>query len=192
MSNTTRPETGPMQFGDDWPGTFIRGDTSYLFARNLNAVLMWLDGYEPGGDESHALIAEVKMHALGLRALMTELDRCNVRHANHDPAKVQKLKPFEACAKEQPVSAPAVAEVPGKRPEHHQAGSRERVNELAIYIASGHRADGSLRCNWSQPGTAEWFAAIVLALDEVAMGVRYQPEQARHLADAMKIGYTVG
>lgn len=20
-----RPETGPMQFGDDWPGVFIRG-----------------------------------------------------------------------------------------------------------------------------------------------------------------------
>lgn len=22
----SRPETGPMQFGDDWPGLFLRGD----------------------------------------------------------------------------------------------------------------------------------------------------------------------
>ena len=25
-----RPETGPMQFGDDWPGVFIRGDNALL------------------------------------------------------------------------------------------------------------------------------------------------------------------
>lgn len=25
-----RPETGPMQFGDDWPGIFIRGDNALM------------------------------------------------------------------------------------------------------------------------------------------------------------------
>ncbi len=25
-----RPETGPMQFGDDWPGVFIRGDAATM------------------------------------------------------------------------------------------------------------------------------------------------------------------
>lgn len=25
-----RPETGPMQFGDDWPGVFIRGDNALM------------------------------------------------------------------------------------------------------------------------------------------------------------------
>lgn len=27
-----RPETGPMQFGNDWPGVFIRGDNALVFA----------------------------------------------------------------------------------------------------------------------------------------------------------------
>jgi hypothetical protein len=26
-----RVETGPLQFGDDWPGTFMRGDHSLFF-----------------------------------------------------------------------------------------------------------------------------------------------------------------
>lgn len=25
-----RPETGPMRFGDDWPGVFIRGDNALM------------------------------------------------------------------------------------------------------------------------------------------------------------------
>ncbi len=200
MSNTTRPETGPMQFSGDWPGTFIRGDVSYHFARNLSAVLMWLDGAESEDAElSKRAFDEVKMHALGLRALMAELDRCNVHRANHDPSKVQKLKTFDTCAKE-PSQAPAVIpdrvaldileRVPVK-PEAH-TGTKERVDELAGYIASGHHADGSIRRNWSQPDTTDWIAATILALDEATCGVRYASDEARRLADAMKIGYTVG
>jgi len=34
-----RPETGPMQFGDDWPGVFIRGDNALFFARTLGAAI---------------------------------------------------------------------------------------------------------------------------------------------------------
>lgn len=34
-----RPETGPMQFGDDWPGVFIRGDNAAYYARTLARVL---------------------------------------------------------------------------------------------------------------------------------------------------------
>jgi hypothetical protein len=30
-----RPETGPMQFGDDWCGIFIRGDNAFLYANAL-------------------------------------------------------------------------------------------------------------------------------------------------------------
>lgn len=37
-----RPETGPMQFGDDWPGIFIRGDNALFFARQLGAVAIAL------------------------------------------------------------------------------------------------------------------------------------------------------
>lgn len=34
-----RPETGPMQFGDDWPGIFIRGDNAMAYAMELEAAL---------------------------------------------------------------------------------------------------------------------------------------------------------
>jgi hypothetical protein len=37
-----RPETGPMQFGDDWPGVFIRGDNALFDARAIDAALMFV------------------------------------------------------------------------------------------------------------------------------------------------------
>jgi hypothetical protein len=33
-----RAETGPMQFGDDWPGIFIRGDLAVAYAIALRSV----------------------------------------------------------------------------------------------------------------------------------------------------------
>ncbi len=39
----TRVETGPTQFGDDWPGVFIRGDTAIWEAVGLSAVLSMLE-----------------------------------------------------------------------------------------------------------------------------------------------------
>jgi len=32
-------ETGPIRFGDDWPGVFIRGDDALLFAALLDRLL---------------------------------------------------------------------------------------------------------------------------------------------------------
>lgn len=37
-----RPETGPMQFGEDWPGVFIRGDNAIWYAQAVRAALMFL------------------------------------------------------------------------------------------------------------------------------------------------------
>lgn len=34
-----RVETGPTQFGDDWPGLFIRGDNAFEFAVKLRNYL---------------------------------------------------------------------------------------------------------------------------------------------------------
>ncbi len=36
---TTRIETGPVQFDDDWPGIFIRGDNAMFYAMSLQQVL---------------------------------------------------------------------------------------------------------------------------------------------------------
>lgn len=33
-----RAETGPMQFGDDWPGVFIRGDNAMWYAMMLGRL----------------------------------------------------------------------------------------------------------------------------------------------------------
>lgn len=34
-----RVETGPVQFGDDWPGVFIRGDNAFFYARGLERLI---------------------------------------------------------------------------------------------------------------------------------------------------------
>lgn len=34
-----RVETGAVQFGDDWPGVFFRGDNAALYALTLKQVL---------------------------------------------------------------------------------------------------------------------------------------------------------
>lgn len=38
-AQTERVETGPIQFGDDWPGVFIRGDHALYFAMMLEGIL---------------------------------------------------------------------------------------------------------------------------------------------------------
>jgi len=38
-----RVGTGPICFGDDWPGTFIRGDESHSFAKVLKEVISVLE-----------------------------------------------------------------------------------------------------------------------------------------------------
>lgn len=34
-----RIETGPVRFGTDWPGVFIRGDNAFYFSTLINGVL---------------------------------------------------------------------------------------------------------------------------------------------------------
>ena len=43
-----RVETGPVQFGNDWPGVFIRGDCAFGYAMCLEQVLQAMgDGEVP-------------------------------------------------------------------------------------------------------------------------------------------------
>jgi hypothetical protein len=37
--DAARVETGPVQFGEDWPGTFIRGDHAGHYAHVLREVV---------------------------------------------------------------------------------------------------------------------------------------------------------
>lgn len=64
-----RAETGPLQFGDDWPGVFIRGDNALAYAMALKAAL--------AGDNS-AITLSV------LEGLRKQLMSCDVRNLEDD------------------------------------------------------------------------------------------------------------
>ena len=63
-----RPETGAMQFGDDWPGVFIRGDDAMHYAMSLRA---FLNGYDNDVPTRSALVGFIDL-----------LSSCNVHRAN--------------------------------------------------------------------------------------------------------------
>lgn len=63
-----RVETGPVQFGDDWPGTFIRGDNAGWYAM---AIKMILEHY---GDQMNPI-----MERAALESLMKDLSSSNLR-----------------------------------------------------------------------------------------------------------------
>ena len=64
-----RVETGATQFGDDWPGVFIRGDNAFAYAMYIKAALQ-------GGEDNVAQI--YRSGALGLVRL---LESCNANNA---------------------------------------------------------------------------------------------------------------
>lgn len=65
-----RVETGPIQFGDDWPGTFIRGDNALNYALTLRNVIQ------------HEQISSA-FSMLGLQSLLNELEASAVRNSTH-------------------------------------------------------------------------------------------------------------
>ena len=64
--NGERVETGPVQFGDDWPGVFIRGDNAMHYAMILDLAL------------EHGLDA-VPLNSGILKGLVRLLASCDVR-----------------------------------------------------------------------------------------------------------------
>lgn len=65
-----RVETGPVRFGDDWPGVFIRGDNAMWYALLLKQLL------EGRGDE---------LNKMQLRGLADDLASCRL-YAPESPA----------------------------------------------------------------------------------------------------------
>lgn len=80
--NEERIETGVVQFGDDWPGVFIRGDNAIHFRQELLAAL------------SLANSPEVKMFLDGLIEL---LGCCNQEKIAEGDIHVQHLTNFGRC-----------------------------------------------------------------------------------------------
>lgn len=54
-----RIETGPVQFGDDWPGVFIRGDNAFAYGMAIEAALMHLNS-----DDIHVQMARSQLEGL--------------------------------------------------------------------------------------------------------------------------------
>lgn len=61
-----RVESGPIQFGTDWPGVFLRGDNALYYANVLSEILAKLD---------NETIEDVFMIA-SLEGLKNELSAC--------------------------------------------------------------------------------------------------------------------
>ena len=81
-----RPETGPMQFGEDWPGCFIRGDNACYLGRLLQELL---DTVVPPLSPIEYSVMEVEQ----LRSFIKMLQSADVRSG----AQVHKPAPFGQC-----------------------------------------------------------------------------------------------
>jgi len=98
-----RVETGAIQFGGDWPGTFVRGDDSYHLRLMLEACL-------------HELRQNPKQHSLLIRSLdgfLQVFDQCNL----NEPVRIRKSPDPFITRKLMPAT-----EIFGKEP--HNQGSR--------------------------------------------------------------------
>lgn len=82
LKTQARPETGPMQFGSDWPGLFIRGDNCAYYAMLLE---MYLNGQT---DE---------MTKKQLEGFLHTLRTSNMLRSEYEKNEVQYLKKWEDC-----------------------------------------------------------------------------------------------
>lgn len=80
---SNRPETGPMEFENDWRGVFIRGDNAAYYAMLLKRVLN-------SKNED-----ELSFSKIQLESLLNLLNGSN----QFIEQEVQLLKPFDQCIK---------------------------------------------------------------------------------------------
>jgi hypothetical protein len=73
-----------MQFGSDWRGLFIRGDSAFYFATQLSLVATWL--HKQG---AYPKLAGATLE--GLRNLLL------TSHSQRTDVEVQLLRPFDDC-----------------------------------------------------------------------------------------------
>lgn len=54
-----RVESGPLQFGDDWPGLFIRGDNSFGLMLAIQEVVDWVKS-QSGWDQIFLSLSQLE------------------------------------------------------------------------------------------------------------------------------------
>lgn len=90
-----RAETGPLQFGDDWPGVFIRGDNAMGFVQALRALLQGLEFSPPG---SPAVPDAQRGWAIGsVGELVALLESSQIRRGGALPQGLEHVKSWEEC-----------------------------------------------------------------------------------------------
>lgn len=67
-AQSERVETGPIRFGDDWPGVFIRGDNAFYFGMILRSYME--------GDRS-------PINEAVLKGLVANLSSCDLHHTKN-------------------------------------------------------------------------------------------------------------
>lgn len=82
-----RPETNSMQFGEDWCGTFIRGDMALYYSHGLKNILNSLNEEQ---------LKDFFGTVIPLKELISLLDSCE--HRVNFPGR-QFMKSFEQCKK---------------------------------------------------------------------------------------------
>ena len=80
-ASAPRVETGVVQFGDDWPGVFIRGDNAAALAMSLEQALLLL--------EMSALDPIDNVQLIGLKELLRESD---VRNHEQIPPEMNPVR----------------------------------------------------------------------------------------------------
>lgn len=78
----SRVETGPVQFEDDWPGVFIRGDNAFFYALTVGQAIRQAEM----GEKMHALFV---MQLKGLAALLAS---AQVRDGGKMPEGTQHIQ----------------------------------------------------------------------------------------------------
>ena len=85
-----RPETGPMKFGGDWRGVFIRGDNAFAFAQALKVIFATVS---PEKDYGKLSIAE-RIAVQQLHGFLELLESANERKPVQE---LQHLRPYSYC-----------------------------------------------------------------------------------------------
>lgn len=88
-----RIETGVVQFGDDWPGIFIRGDNAKMYELSLTIAIATITRLLSDG----ALPMEERIALsviTGLRDILREADKFA---PGNEKVAIQYLKKFEQC-----------------------------------------------------------------------------------------------
>ncbi len=89
----TRPEDGPMMFGEDWCGTFFRGDSASYYAFELTNFINDMEKYN---NESWGAI---RLNTL--KCLADTLGSCDMSLDSYSEDKVQMMKNYKECVEKE-------------------------------------------------------------------------------------------